>query len=203
MGRPKGKLSKGQPRGARSASGRKRNRDAQHVDPCPGVIRKRLLAGLPANDVGEAGNDRRKRTDITDACDALGRAFNAGLLGNDRDKAKRLLEAGRRIAWQYWRVLGFATPDSLARFQPSQPSQPMDTERERILEAALNDALGLVGARGRDVRRAFDQLVIDPHPDHGPLFLDQIIWAHRHQKRATERDYAWLALAKEGLEAVA
>lgn len=208
MGRPKGKRNKGQPVGARSASGRKRDRSPalERVVPNIGVQRRRELYGLPANDTGSTidAKVRRERRDSmeTDTCDAIGRAYCAGLLGSGR-RAQDLLLAGRKIAAQYWRAYGFLTPDSLARFQPHSGGLPPDPEKDKIREDALNDALGLVRGRGHMVRRAFDQLVIDMHPDQGPLWLDQIVWAHKHGKRAGERDYHMMALAIEGLEAVA
>lgn len=189
MGRARGKPSKGQPTGNRSASGRKRDRTPLRIVPCDGIIRRREMYGAPANDM--------------DTHDALGRAWQAGLLHNDRDRAKALLDAGRKIAAQYWRVYGFGTPDSLARFQPQEPRGIIDPTKERIREDALNDALGLVGRRGRSVRKYFDELVINMNPDHGPLWLDRIIFAHRRKERAGEQDYAWLRLAIEGLETVA
>ena len=208
MGRPKGKRSKGQPAGARSASGRKRDRTpaVERIVPNIGVQRRRALYGLPANDTGSTidAKVRRERRDSmeTDTCDALGRAYCAGLLGTGR-RAQDLLLAGRKIAAQYWRAYGFLTPDSLARFQPHSGGPPADPEKDKIREDALNDALGLVRGRGHNVRRAFDQLVIDLNADQGPPWLDQIVWAHKHGKRASERDYHMMSLAIEGLEAVA
>lgn len=145
----------------------------------------------------------------TDTADAIGRAYAAGLLGHEQPdfgpSSKDLLQAGRNIAWQYWRVYAsqFPTPDSLARFQPCQPSARIDPDRERIIEAALNDALKIVEGESRDCRRAFDQLVIDLNPDYGPKWLDNIIYAHRRKQRATEGDYNMLRLAKKGLELIA
>lgn len=206
MGRPKGKKNRNQPAGARSASGRLRVRGEERMVPNIGVQRRRELYGLPANDTGSTidAKVRRERRDSleTDTCDALGRAYCAGLLGSGQ-RAQDLLLAGRKIAAQYWRAFGFLTPDSLARFQPQQPSGTPDPAKDKIREDALNDALGMVRARGHLVRRAFDQLVIDLNPDLGPAWLDQIVWAHKHGKRAGERDYHMLSLAKEGLEAVA
>lgn len=215
MGRPRNKLSKGQPRGARSASGRKRNlaeaREGQHATPNDGVMRRRDLYRLPANDVGEPDaakrQNRRGRLE-TDTTDAIGRAYCSGLLGTG-ERAERLLNAGRRVHAQYWRHYGSAEPgltqtqDSLARWQPRLGGSVPDPERDRMIENALNDALDLVRARGRFHRAAFDQLVIDINPDEGPKWLDAIVWAHRHGRRAGERDYAFLRLAIEGLEAVA
>jgi hypothetical protein len=188
MGRVKGKLTKGQPQGSRSASGRKRDRTPTRIAPCDGIVRRRDLYKVAAND--------------TDTVDAIGRAYVAGLLGLG-EHARDLLIAGRKIASQYWRVLGFGTPDSLAKFQPQNPFTPLDPAVEKIREDALNVALDLVGQRGRDVRRCFDQLVIDPNPDSGPAWLDRIVYAHRRGNRATEGEYNALRLAVEGLEAIA
>jgi hypothetical protein len=206
MPRAKGKPSKGQPKGNRSASGRKRDRTPLRLGPCEGILRRRELYRVPAND--DADNDNGEGKFYTDTCDALGRAYCAGLLGSG-ERAKDLLVAGRKIARQYWRVYvdGSLSSNALARFFPVEPGKPMSEddrhESDRILEQALTDALALVRARGHDVRRAFDHLVIDVHADHGPAWLDAIVWANRHGKVPAERDSNFLRLAIEGLEAVA
>ena len=184
------KLRKGQPKGSRSASGRKRDRTVQRVEPCDGVLRKRSFYGAAAND--------------TDYADAIGRAYSAGLLGNG-EKAKDLLNAGRKVAWQYWAVFKpeYPTPDTLARFQPQSGGAPVDPDRERILEDALTDTLTMLNRYGRDVRRAFDKLVIDMNPDCGPAWLDRIITAQRAKQTAAEGDMNMLRLAVIGLEMVA
>ncbi|MBD8549472.1 hypothetical protein IFT85_02095 [Sphingomonas sp. CFBP 8764] len=210
MGRTKGKLSKGQPKGARSASGRKRDRAVANIGPCLGVARRRAEFGLPANDVGEASPDSAKRgKQETHTCDAIGRAYISGLLGSGQE-AEDLLNAGRNIARRYWSTLGATlTPDSLARFQPQDAAgEPMTQDerdqRDNIREASLLAALNVLDAcgTGRHVRRAFDQLVIDPNPDEGPAWLDSIITAHRSKAQASARDYATLALALDGLRAI-
>ncbi len=205
MARAKGKLSKGQPRGSRSASGRKRDRTPLRAVACEGVARRHELYRItPDND-----NDRRKAKEgMTDTCDALGRAYCAGLLG-EGERAKDLLTTGRRIAWQYWRIYApqFGSPDSLARFQPSEPGKPQSdedrAESDRTHEKALTAALATVRKGGHDTKRAFEQLVIDWHPDAGPAWLDRIVWAHRQHNQADARDKAWLGKAIEALEAVA
>lgn len=206
MPRKKGKLSKGQPQGARSASGRKRDRTPLRVGPCEGILRRRELYRVPAND--DADNDNGEGKFYTDTCDAIGRAYCAGLLGSG-ERAKDLLVAGRKIARQYWRVYvdGPISSNALARFFPVEPGKPMSAdereETDRIREQALRDALSMVEGKGRHIRRAFDQLVIDVHPDHGPTWLDAIVWANRHQKVPSARAAQVLAMAIEGLEAVA
>jgi hypothetical protein len=185
----KAKLRKGQPQGARSASGRKRDRTPRSIGPCDGIIRRREMYGAPANDM--------------DTIDALGRAWQAGLLHKDRERAKQMLDGGRKIAGQYWRAYGFPTADSLARFQPQNAMGTPDPIADKIREDALNVALAMVQGRGRAVRKFFDQLVIDLNHDSGPPPLDRIIFAHRTKKRASESDYYWLKLAIEGLEQIA
>jgi len=185
MGR---KLRVGQPVGARSASGRKRDRTPLRVSPCDGVARRQALYGMAAND--------------TDTCDAIGRAFNAGLLGEGEAAMKRL-NAGRRVAARYWRVLGFPTADSLARFQPISGGCPLPPDEERRRETELNGNLDALNAEGRDVRRAFDQLVIDPNPDHGPPWLDRLIWAEKRGQTRGGADVELLRRAVAGLEAIA
>jgi hypothetical protein len=211
MGRTKGKLSKGQPKGARSASGRKRDRAVANIGPCLGVARRRAEFGLPANDVGEAAPDSAKRgKQETHTCDAIGRAYITGLLGSGQE-AEDLLNAGRGMARRYWSTMGTTlTPDSLARFQPQDGagdpmSQDERDERDRMREASLLANLDIIDRMGRmrDVRRAFDQLVIDPNPDHGPPWLDAIMAAHRAKAVGRDQDYRMLSLALDGLRAIA
>ena len=190
MGRKSYRIRKNQPVGTRSASGRKRDRTPQRLQPCDGIIRKRAAYGFADNDA--------------DYADAIGRAYIAGLLGAG-DRAKDLVIAARKVAWQYWRIFKpqFGTPDSLARFQPQAPSKHIEPDQERILEDALNDSLEAVGKAGRNIRTAFDQLVVDMNPDHGPPWLDRIIFAHRAKKTADARDMQMLEWAKEGLHVIA
>ena len=166
-------------------------------------MRRREAYGMVADATGDPGERHARRgRQETSTCDALGRAFCAGLLG-EGDRAERLLTAGRKVAAQYWRVYGFPTSDSLAKLQPQNPFAASDPALEKIREDALNVALALVGARGRDVRRAFDHLVIDINPDAGPAWLDRIVLEQRQGRRAPEGDYNMLRFAIEGLEAVA
>ena len=164
---------------------------------CDGVVRRQMMFGVMAI------NDNRKTimVDGSQTFDALGRAWSAGLLGSV-DRSNRYRDSGRVIATQYWRVFGFATPDSLARFQPSLGVGIPDPEKDRIREDALNDALDIVKRQGRDVASAFTQLVIDINPDHGPAWLDRIIYAQRKAKTPDEGDTAMLRLALIGLQAV-
>jgi len=74
--------------------------------------------------------------------------------------------------------------------------------REEAREKALNKSLCLIEKRGRAVRSAFDQLVIDLNPDHGPDWLDRIIAAKRCGEQPRMGDARLLALAVEGLDAI-
>lgn len=209
MARTKGAIGKNQPKGSRTASGRLRARPDARVEPCEGVQRRHDLYGIAANDTGDAEERKQRRRDETDTCDAIGRAFNAGLLHRDRARAKELLNAGRRIHRQYWRHIvdpSHKHRDSLARYMPESGASPFtDDEKDRIIEQALNDALALVKAEGHNVRFAFDQLVVDLNPDSGPVWIDRIVEAHRARppRRASEGDYFLLDLAIKGLEAIA
>lgn len=211
MARTPGAIGKNQPKGTRTASGRLR-RSMEHerrVEPCDGVKRRHDLYGIAANDTGDADERTLRKRDETDTCDAIGRAFNAGLLHRDRARAKELLNAGRRIHRQYWRHVVDPVHkhrDSLERYMPQTGTAPVsDKDRDRIIEDALNDALKMVRNEGHNVRYAFDQLVIDLQPDAGPVWLDRIVEAHRARppRRATEGDYFLLQLAIKGLEAIA
>ncbi|MAW99537.1 MAG: hypothetical protein CMN72_07790 [Sphingomonas sp.] len=154
-------------------------------------------------DMSDAGERKERQGRMEDAtCDAIGRAFTAGLLHSDTNRARQMLDAGRKVAAQYWRTYGFVTPDSLARFQPQRPAVARDDERDKAAEKALAESLGIVRAKGPSVRRAFDQIVIDINPDCGPAWLDAIVLAHRRHMAAAERDLAMLRLAVEGLEAI-
>lgn len=160
---------------------------------CEGVQRRQRAFGVRA-----LTNDNEEIVvDSSQTFDALGRAWSAGLI------SERFRDSGRVIAAQYWRVYGFATPDSLARFQPTTAFGLPDDEKDRIREDALNDALDAVRREGRDVARAFSQLVVDLHPDCGPAWLDRAIAARHTGRSPHEADGAMLELAVRGLKAVA
>lgn len=173
---------------------------------CEGVRRRQARYARPAGrgeteaDPHRPGQRRKRGSDTSQTFDAVGRAWSAGLLG---PRGEELMAGARVIAAQYWRVYGFATPDSLARFQPVGPVGLVNSERERIIEDALADTLTTVAKAGRDVRRAFDQLVIDMNPDAGPPWLDRIIFAQRQHHSPTEPDSNMLRLAMIGLACVA
>lgn len=200
MGRKKYKLREGQAPGARSASGRKRARAEERVQPAPGVLRKREAYGAVHSP--------------EECCDAIGRAHLSGLIlahivqhcpevTEPVEFAEQMLKTGRDVAWRYWRIYGFGSPNALARFMPEGPSRRLDPLEEKALENRLNDALDAVAALGHPTRRDFDSLVIDLHPDHGPLWLDQVIFAHRAKRQADPADYGRLTRALTALAVLA
>lgn len=113
-----------------------------------------------------------------DGCDAIGRAFRTGLLGDGQD-AKTMLDLARNIAKAYWSAyeVGPFAPAIADKTSGSIPSISPEDARRR--EEWLNGILDSVNALGAPYRRNFDNLVIDVNPDHGPLWLDRLCYAHR------------------------
>ena len=66
----------------------------------------------------------------------------------------------------------------------------------------MKECTDAVDAMGRNVRRCFDQLVIDVNPDHGPDWLDRIIYAERVRKPAVVTDRQHLRAALNALTAL-
>ena len=168
-------------------------REPRYDKGCEGVQRRQALYARTPEGDGD-------RFDAGNTFDAIGRAWSAHLLGRNAD-AKR--DAARLIAAQYWRVYGFPTPDSLARYQPTNGGGESDPLVEKIREDMLKDSLQTIQRYGRDVRRAFDQLVIDMNPDQGPAWLDRIIFARRQGRTPAEGDSNMLRLAIIGIELLA
>lgn len=113
-----------------------------------------------------------------DGCDAIGRAYRAGLLG-EGSEAKAMLDMARSISKAYWaayEVGGYFNPlaDKVSGSTPA-----ISPENARRREEWLSDCLRAVDRIGRAQRRSFDQLVIDVHPDAGPVWLDRLCYAHR------------------------
>ncbi len=138
----------------------------------------------------------------TDGCDAIGRAYRAGLLG-EGNEAKALLDLGRRIAGLYWRAFTTGPIVSAIADKTSGTIVEMDHARIRRQEQWLTETLTLVDRMGRNVRRSFDQLVIDVHPDEGPHWLDQLIYATRTHRQADPVDEKRLREALDALETLA
>ena len=113
-----------------------------------------------------------------DGCDAIGRAYRTGLLGQGSD-AKAMMDTARKIAKAYWaayEVGGYFNP--LAD-RESGSTCPVEPEIARRREEWLSACLATVNRLGRTERRFFDALVIDVHPDSGPAWLDRYCYAVR------------------------
>jgi hypothetical protein len=134
-----------------------------------------------------------------DGCDAIGRAYRAGLLGEGND-AKALLDMARAISNAYWsayEVGGFRSPIA---DKTHGGGGPVDHERVKRREIWLNESLSDVARMGPHIRRAFNQLVIDVNPDCGPMWLDQLIYAKRIGDPGDMADTNTLKAALFGLE---
>jgi len=134
-----------------------------------------------------------------DGCDAIGRAYRAGLLGSGNE-AKSLLDMARSIANAYWSAFAVGSIRSGIGGQSFGDAGAVDHEKIKRREEWLTASLRAVDAMGRPVRRAFDQLVIDVHPDCGPLWLDQLVFAERRQLPADIAHRSSLRAALDALE---
>lgn len=136
-----------------------------------------------------------------DGCDAIGRAYRAGLLG-EGNEAKALLDTARAISNAYWvayEVGGFRSPLADRTFGNVTL---IDQAKVKRREEWLADCLDCVRSMGQEVRRAFEQLVIDVNPDHGPAWLDEAIYAERRNERIPDTAAKKLREALDGLEAL-
>lgn len=136
-----------------------------------------------------------------DGCDAIGRAYRAGLLG-EGSEAKALLDIARSVAAAYWVAyetgryscpLGDRTHGNVA---------PIDSKKAKAREEWLNECINVANRMGRDVRRAFDQLVINVNPDAGPAWLDELIQAKRGKYPAPLAAKSQLRRALDALDAL-
>lgn len=167
----------------------------------PGVQRRVAIYGAGVVLTQEQIGQGRGVRETPDTFDAIGRAYLGGLLNGLAYSPEVARDAARDVAALYWRIFGIgAHRDSLAKFMPQGAS---GRDRERALEGALNARLARINALGRDVRKAFDALVLDNvETDHGPAWVDRIIFARRKGIAAPAADEDRLALALRGIEAV-
>lgn len=105
--------------------------------------------------------------------DAIGRAYQAGLLG-EGSEAKALLDTARRIANAYWQAFSTGSYQCALGDKSFGNTADLDHERIKRREIWLGECLNTVSRMG--VRRQFDQLVIDVNPDCGPSWLDSLVW---------------------------
>lgn len=132
----------------------------------------------------------------TDGCDAIGRAYQAGLLGRGNE-AKALLDIARKVSRLYWRAYETGAVKSCIADSNFGAIVDIDHARVKEQELWLSESLRIVNSMGRHVRRSFDQLVVDVNPDSGPTWVDALL-----SRKATDADRAKLREALDGLEAL-
>ncbi len=137
----------------------------------------------------------------TDGCDAIGRAYRAGLLG-EGNEAKALLDLARRLANLYWRAFETGRIVSAIADKTSGSVVELDNEKIKRQELWLTDCLVFIDHMGTNVRRSFNQLVIDVNPDHGPSWLDRLCFASRTSTQSDTVDEKRLREALDALEAL-
>lgn len=138
-----------------------------------------------------------------DGCDAIGRAYRSGLLGEGSD-AKALLDTARQISKAYWsayEVGPFASPIADKTSGSIAPESP---ENARRREEWLNECLTTANRFKGSERRNFDQLVIEVNPDHGPGWLDRLCFTTRCASEPIDpADATSLSLALDILSEIA
>jgi len=137
-----------------------------------------------------------------DGCDAIGRAYRMGLLGDDNE-AKALLDTARKISNAYWQAYEQGRYQCALGDRTHGNLTDMPAAKAKARELWLSECLDVVNRMGRDVRRAFDQLVIDVNPDHGPAWLDGAIWAKRQRIPMPTASAIHLRRALDALEILA
>ena len=155
--------------------------------------RKAAKKKLPEmrRDAGTEAAQRKREAFGTDGCDAIGRAYRSGLLGED---GQRLLQTGRSINRAYWAAYGqFGLTSALGNRVGAANDDDNGLAREKWLNATIRE----IDRMGRAHRRAFDELCIDFFPDHGPAWLDSLIAS---RSAAPLADWSSLAKALEVLD---
>lgn len=143
----------------------------------------------------------------TDGSDAIGRAFAMGLLG---DHGEALCSVARSIYRAYWPPLCVGPLTSTLGMKSAGriSANDIDPDREArqlYREEALLEDLRIVDRMGHNIRRAFDQLCINPNPDVGPLWLDRLIAAKQRgdDPKTQAADYETLQAALKALRMIA
>lgn len=183
-------------------------------------------AGQPKFDKGTEHAQAMRALYGEDCSDAIGRAYQAGLLGpKDEQHTKDMLKTARQTFRWYWRAYmvgpitstigGRMVPERASNDDLADKSEHMteDERNEMIVnqEAELTSRLKAVDRMG--VRREFDGLCIDLNADSGPEWLNRLLKDERQQAYAEARGktVAYLALASDkrmlraaldGLEAI-
>ena len=137
-----------------------------------------------------------------DGADAIGRAYREGLLGSGSE-AKAMLDTARKVSNAYWQAYETGRYTCTLSDRQSGSVVELDHERIRKREEWIAEVMQFVADMGHDVRRAFEQLVIDVNPDQGPDWLDRLCWASQHGKRQDIADVSQLRRALDPLSLLA
>lgn len=146
------------------------------------------------------GNERAQAVSVLygqNGTDAIGRAFECGLIGQGAE-AKALLDTARKMFNLYWRAYEVGPIGCTLGDQSGGGGGEIDHAKVKRQEEWLNDCRVCVRKMGPTVSRAFDELVIDPMPDYGPLWLDRLC-----AKQGTVGDRQTLRAALDALETLA
>lgn len=148
----------------------------------------------------DKGNDKaaaKKDRYGTDGWDAIGRAYRAGLLGDD---GQVMMKAARDLFRTYWPMYEVGKIGCTL----GERSGGGSYMGEKRSEDWLNRQLKKVGAVGSGRRLAFDQLVLDDHFDDGPAWLDVLLFCKRQAPNTPlpPVPLARLELALEGLRLI-
>jgi hypothetical protein len=152
---------------------------------------KKRKVGEVRRDAGTEAAQRKRELFGTDGSDAIGRAYRSGLLGED---GQTLLQTARSINRAYWAAYGqYSFTCALGSRTGAANDDDNSLARERWLNATIRE----IDAMGRAHRKAFDELCLDFHPDHGPDWIDRLI-----AKEPTQGDWSKLARALEVLAGI-
>lgn len=170
----------------------------------PRTASGRLSRAAPIFDKGTDKAQAKQAQFGTQGCDAIGRAYMAGLLGQrDSDTAKAMLDTARKLAKQYRRAYENAPYQPAIADKTGGSIAVIDHERIKRQEQELSEAIKFVSSMGRNVRQAFDSLVLEEHPDHGPAWVDELIWAKAHGREPSLAAKSLLSLALDPLDILA
>lgn len=146
----------------------------------------RLITPQTRDNGTEAAQARR---DIfgENGCDAIGRAYTIGVLGQGHIATDRLRIARQLFAW-YWPSVGMPGYTCALNQEPRGHSPEITPEQHREQlerERRMNARLAEARKCGHEAYRAFDQLVIDVNPDCGPDWLDLLVMHWRNPQPET------------------
>lgn len=137
-----------------------------------------------------------------DGADAIGRAYRAGFLGEGAE-AKAMLDTARKVANLYWQAYENGRYQCTLADRTGGGVAELDHDSIRRKEEWLRESLETVNRMGHDVRKAFDQLVVDVNPDTGPIWMDRLLWSHERHKAPQIGDMAILRKALDPLNVLA